>query len=407
MALPSVHRRTTMDDDRLVDVIEAAAPVQTVRGDEDAAYLRAMPGSAGRSGSLTNRKGLRLAVYLWPHSTGTEFRGVVGLLHGHGSHTGFEFLRAPRTPGGYPAYEGSWVEALNARGFSVAGMDFHGMGRSEGVKWYVDRFDDYVDDAEILVRAITRGVRGVPGFPSACRPFLIANSMGGGVCAHILHRAACSLSLSRSRSRSGGDGRGGGEREPPTSSSSDPRALSYLGGVAMLSPMLSLQSVERSQHVILTCLARALDLLWPWAQVVRGGKENSCSEDQQRWERDPYTSGARPTRVRNALEYLRACRRERTMPERVPVLLFHSRNDSWTDFSGTELYYETSRSRDKTLHPLDGNEHLLTQGPRAPTVLTHVLDWITQRADARRALPDSDPDPGQQNRGRDGIHRVS
>jgi len=342
------------------------APSETHgRGGADT-YLHAMLGSTGRPASLTNRKGLRLAVYLWPHSTRTEHRGVVGLLHGHGSHIGFDFLRAPRTPDGSPEYEGSLVEALNARGFSVAGMDFHGMGRSEGVRWYADCFDDYVDDAEILVRAIARGVRGMKGFPSDCRPFLIANSMGGGVCAHVLHRACSRRDCPSSSVRSDDDDDG----TPVTED---------LGGVVMLSPMLGLRSVETSQHGLLLRLARALNLLWPWAQVVRGGRDNSCSETQHRWECDPYTSGARATRLRNALEYLKACKCDRSTPELVPLLLFHCRNDSWTDFSGTERYFENSRSRDKTFEALDGSEHLLTQGPRAQEVMAHVVEWITRR----------------------------
>jgi pimeloyl-ACP methyl ester carboxylesterase len=39
--------------------------------------------------------------------------------------------------GNWKTYEGSWVAALNAAGFSVAGIDNRGCGRSSGLLGYV------------------------------------------------------------------------------------------------------------------------------------------------------------------------------------------------------------------------------------------------------------------------------
>jgi alpha-beta hydrolase superfamily lysophospholipase len=39
--------------------------------------------------------------------------------------------------GNWKTYEGSWVQALNAAGFSVAGIDNRGCGRSSGLLGYV------------------------------------------------------------------------------------------------------------------------------------------------------------------------------------------------------------------------------------------------------------------------------
>jgi hypothetical protein len=52
-------------------------------------------------------------------------------------------------------YTGSWVEQWNARGISVCGLDLQGCGRSEGrrgLRFYVECFDDYVDDVLQLAR---------------------------------------------------------------------------------------------------------------------------------------------------------------------------------------------------------------------------------------------------------------
>jgi alpha-beta hydrolase superfamily lysophospholipase len=41
--------------------------------------------------------------------------------------------------GNWKTYEGSWVQSLNAAGFSVAGIDNRGCGRSSGLLGYVVR----------------------------------------------------------------------------------------------------------------------------------------------------------------------------------------------------------------------------------------------------------------------------
>jgi hypothetical protein len=43
--------------------------------------------------------------------------------------------------GNWKTYEGSWVQALNAAGFSVAGIDNRGCGRSSGLLGYVVSFE--------------------------------------------------------------------------------------------------------------------------------------------------------------------------------------------------------------------------------------------------------------------------
>ena len=58
----------------------------------------------------------------------------------------------PQSPGQAPQYSGSWVEELNARGFSVCGVDQQGLGFSDGLRGYVERFGDYVADVLQLAK---------------------------------------------------------------------------------------------------------------------------------------------------------------------------------------------------------------------------------------------------------------
>ncbi len=43
-------------------------------------------------------------------------------------------------------YDGSWVEALNAAGYAVCGIDHEGFGRSKGMRSFIRRFQHHVDN---------------------------------------------------------------------------------------------------------------------------------------------------------------------------------------------------------------------------------------------------------------------
>lgn len=52
-------------------------------------------------------------------------------------------------------YDGSWAAQWNAAGISVCGLDLQGCGRSEGkrgLRFFLERFDDYVGDVLQLAR---------------------------------------------------------------------------------------------------------------------------------------------------------------------------------------------------------------------------------------------------------------
>ncbi len=67
---------------------------------------------------------------------------------------------------------------LNRRGYAVYAMDLRGHGRSAGQRATIRRFDDYLDDVELL---LARVARRQPGKPL----FVFGHSMGGAIVAML------------------------------------------------------------------------------------------------------------------------------------------------------------------------------------------------------------------------------
>src|SRR5258705_11073276 len=101
--------------------------------------------------------GLSLFVRSWRPDA--KARGVGVIVPGFNSHSG---------------YYGWAAEQLVAGGLSVYAVDLRGRGQSDGERFYVDRFADYVTDVSAIV---SLAKSREPGLPT----FLLGHSAGGGV----------------------------------------------------------------------------------------------------------------------------------------------------------------------------------------------------------------------------------
>src|ERR1700683_1123014 len=108
-----------------------------------------------REETIPGAGGLNIFVRSW-HSADNA-RGVVVIVPGFNAHSG-RYL---------------WVgEQLAARGLAAYALDLRGRGKSDGERYYVDTFGDYVSDvASIIALAKSRE----PGLPI----FLLGHSAGG------------------------------------------------------------------------------------------------------------------------------------------------------------------------------------------------------------------------------------
>jgi alpha-beta hydrolase superfamily lysophospholipase len=88
-------------------------------------------------------------------------RAVVGLLHGYAD---------------YGERYGHVADAWAEQGIATAAIDMRGHGQAEGRRGYCDRFSQYIDDAEELVRLVEERGAGAPAV-------LFGHSFGGLVAA--------------------------------------------------------------------------------------------------------------------------------------------------------------------------------------------------------------------------------
>src|SRR5262249_7726360 len=85
--------------------------------------------STSTSDLRVDSDGLRIFVRYW-RPLG-KARGVVTIVPGFNSHSGYYAWAA---------------ESLAARGLTVYALDLRGRGHSDGERFYVERFADYIND---------------------------------------------------------------------------------------------------------------------------------------------------------------------------------------------------------------------------------------------------------------------
>jgi acylglycerol lipase len=128
---------------------------------------RTPPNPAFFPNYMQNKQGMWLYWRQW--SPKVAPKGVIFLVGGLGEHSGRYDQHAKR---------------FNALGYVVFSMDNQGQGGSEGDRIYVERFDDYIDDAEQFVKLITTSDAALAALPR----FVLGHSMGGLITAHLALR---------------------------------------------------------------------------------------------------------------------------------------------------------------------------------------------------------------------------
>ena len=251
-------------------------------------------------------------------------RGVVAIVPGFNAHSGY--------------YQ--WVaERLVADRLAVYAVDLRGRGKSDGERFYVQTFDDYVSDAAGLV---TLAKSREPGLPV----YLLGHSAGGVV--------SCLYTLDHQQELAGLICESFAFQVPAPDF-----ALAVLKGLSHIAPhahVLPLKNADFSRD--------------PQAVAAMNADPLIAHETQ-------------PTQTVAAM--VRADERLKKEFPRItlPVLILHGTADKATKPAGSQLFYDTAGSKDKTLKLYEGHFHDLLNDLDKEKVMTDITGWIDARLPAK------------------------
>lgn len=286
-------------------------------------------GAHGSSSTMTNSQGLKLKTYFWPAQNA---KCVLIFVHGHGSHLQFELLRTigPSQPS---SYENSWAETFNKAGISVCGIDNQGCGASEallGLRFYSQSFNSYVDDVLQFARLVSE-IENTTTTTVPHEDTTTATDDNKNDNSNVPHQGFSGLPIFITGISLGGC----------ITFSACLRSPELFKGMILLAPMLSLERVSRKGlNPYLRPVADLLSSIIPSAELVATDKNTLYPSIQEMWDKDPWTCHGN-TRVRNASEYLKATEYAMNNLDKIelPMILFHSENDTMTDSDGSKQLY--------------------------------------------------------------------
>jgi acylglycerol lipase len=276
---------------------------------------------------IEGANGLKVFIRSWRPAGAA--RGIVAIVPGFNAHSG------------YYAWTG---KQLAARGLAVYAVDLRGRGQSDGERFYVDAFRDYLSDAGSLVNLAKSREPGLPAF-------LLGHSAGGV--------AACLYTLEHQTELAGLICESFAFQTPAPDF-----ALAVLKGVSHLAPhahVLHLKNEDFSRD----------------PEVV------------QTMNNDPLIAHeTQPTRT--IAELARADDRLKAGFKAIilPLLIIHGTADRAAKTSGSQLFYEKAGSADKTLKLYEGYYHDPLNDLGKEQVLADISGWISTRLAVTKSAAD-------------------
>ncbi|MEQ1763585.1 MAG: lysophospholipase [Pyrinomonadaceae bacterium] len=262
--------------------------------------------------------GLKIATRAW-QPEGSP-RAVMILVHGFNAHSG------------YMTWPG---EQFSSNGFATYALDLRGRGKSEGERFYVEEFSDYLTDVNKLVD-IARGEN--PGLPI----YVLGHSAGGVIASSYVFEHQDEIA--------------GLVCESFAFDVGLPHLVQLaLQGLSHLTPHLHVFSLNNA------------DFSRDPAAVEKMNTDPLIAKESQPAE--------------TASEMLKAAERlKENMPKfTVPVLIIHGTEDKATRPAGSQYFYDNAGSTDKTLKLYEGHFHDLLADVDKEIVMSDILAWLDAR----------------------------
>jgi acylglycerol lipase len=270
---------------------------------------------SAREDRIDGPKGLKIFVRSWRPAA--KPRGVVAIVHGVKSHSG---------------YYGWTAEQLVAGGLAVYALDLHGRGNSDGDRFYLEAFQDYLDDVDALLRLARSREPGLP-------VFLLGHSAGGVIASvyALEHQAELAGFICESFAF---------QVYAPD------LALAVLKGVSHLAPhahVLNLKNEDFSRDPKAVQAMNADPLIAHEVQPVQTVAELTRADE----------------RLKREFSRLR-----------LPLLILHGTADKVTKPDGSRVFHQTAGSTDKTLKLYEGHVHDLLNDFDREAVMADIRGWI-------------------------------
>lgn len=270
--------------------------------------------------TLSSNSGCRIYTQNWQPSD--EPKAVLILVHGLAEHSN--------------RYVGI-ANYFTEQGYAVYALDHEGHGHSQGLRGYINSFDDFLTTLDQYLNNIANQHPGK-------KLFLVGHSMGGVISsAYLLEHqqklAGCILS----------------------------GAALATGDV--ISPL---------QKVVLNTLSKVL----PKLPVLQLEANDVCHDPAvvEAYKNDPHVFTGK-IRVRLITEILRTADRVLKYAANIslPMLILHGGDDKMASPSGSEKLYAGISSSDKTLKIYPGLYHEIFLEPEKLEIYAAIHTWLEQK----------------------------
>jgi alpha-beta hydrolase superfamily lysophospholipase len=239
---------------------------------------------------------------------------------------------------GLAEHSGRYTNLVNyfvPRAYAVCGLDTQGHGKSEGLRCYIDRFSDYIDDVKIFFDIVHQRY-------SDRKVFMVGHSMGSAI--------AIAYAIQHQHDLAG----------------------LIISGTA-LKPGASIPS-------ILKAVVRVISKLFP-KMGVTVLDATAISKDKavvDAYMNDPLVYRGKVT-ARLGAELVKVVDRLPTLiPEiKLPIIIMHGTEDRLCNPEGSQMLYDLVGSRDKTLKLYKGFYHEVFNEPGHLQVMADVEAWLT------------------------------
>lgn len=274
--------------------------------------------AAFREEKVMGSSGMNVFIRSWrPHAAA---RGVVAIVPGFNSHSGYYLWAA---------------EQLVAMDLAVYAVDLRGRGNSDGERFFIEKFADYLSDVSTMVDLAKSREPGLP-------VFILGHSAGGVVsCVYTLENQA--------------------------------------GLAGLICESFAFQ-VPAPDFVL--AVLKGLSHIAPHAHVLKLNNEDFSRDPKvvEFMNNDPLIAHeVQPTLT--VAEMVRADERlKREFPLiKLPVFILHGTLDKATKPSGSQLFFDTAGSADKTLKLYEGHYHDLLNDIGKEQVMADIQSWLSAR----------------------------